>query len=74
MPKVEVVRPFNKHHHGGMVHEGEIITVEATRREELIRLGLARDPVVKAAPVTENRMAPAPANKMRGRPATKGRR
>lgn len=65
MPKVEVVRPFNEHHNGGMVHPPEIILVTDTRRSELIRLGLARDPVqaVRTAPTPENKMMPAPENK-----------
>lgn len=70
MPKVEVLKPFNRHAHGDMAHEGDVIEVTATRREELIRIGLARDPVaVKAAPEPDNKMAPAPANKAAPAPA-----
>lgn len=67
MPQVEVLRPFNERHDGGMVHPGAIITVTDTRRDELKRLGLARDPVVeKAAPDLGNKMAPVPTNKVDG--------
>lgn len=65
MPKVEVLKPFNRHARGDVVHPPEVIEVTETRAEELKRLGLARDPVAaqKAAPAPDNKMLPAPENK-----------
>ena len=77
MPKVEVLKPFNRHAHGDMVHPPEVIEVGDTRAAELKRLGLARDPVpaaeVKAAPVPDNKMAPAVENKAAPAPAARPR-
>lgn len=73
MPKVEVLKPFNRHARGDVVHPPEVIEVTETRAEELKRLGLARDPLPaqKAAPVPENKMLPAPENKAAPDPAKK---
>lgn len=75
MPKVEVLKPFNRHAHGDMVHPPEVIEVGDTRAAELKRLGLARDPAaeVKAAPVPDNKMAPAVENKAAPAPAARPR-
>jgi hypothetical protein len=75
MPTVEVLKPFNRHARGDMVHPPETIEVSETRAVELKRLGLARDPVpaIKAAPVPENKMAPAPENKAASAPEPKRR-
>lgn len=73
MPKVEVLKPFNRHTRGDVVHPPEVIEVTETRAAELKRLGLARDPVptMKAAPVPENQMAQPAANKMAPAPENK---
>lgn len=75
MPMVEVLKPFNRHAHGDMVHPPETIEVSETRAVELKRLGLARDPVPgeKAAPAPENKMAPVPVNKAAAAPEPKRR-
>ena len=67
MPKVEVLRSFNKTPQGDLAEIGETIEVHDTRAQELARLGLA-EPVkgAKAAPETENKMAPEPVNKDAG--------
>ena len=73
MPMVEVVKPFNRHARGDVVHPPEVIEVSETRAAELKRLGLARDPAPasKAAPAAENQMAPPAANKMARAPENK---
>ena len=75
MPKVEVLKPFNRHARGDVVQPPEVIEVTESRAAELKRLGLARDPVPvaqeKAAPTPENKMLPAPENKAAPDPAKK---
>jgi hypothetical protein len=73
MPMVEVMKPFNRHARGDMVHPPEVIEVSETRAVELKRLGLARDPLpmAKTAPAPQNQMAPPAANKMAPAPENK---
>ena len=69
--RVEVLKPFNKTPQGNLADIGEVIEVEASRKEELIRNGLAKStgrPETKAAPVPDNKMAPAPDDKAAKQP------
>ena len=71
MPKVKVLRSFNKTPQGDLADIGETIEVDDTRAQELTRLGLAEPvetgerPAAKAAPEPENRMAPTRRNRVR---------
>ena len=67
MPKVKVLRSFNKTPQGDLADIGETIEVDDTRAQELARLGLAEPAKgAKAASEAENKMAPEPANKDAG--------
>lgn len=61
--EIEALRPFNKTPQGELCEVGDTFPVDATRADELVRLGLARRTDGKAAPVPDNKMRPARSTK-----------
>ncbi|GLK68104.1 hypothetical protein [Hansschlegelia plantiphila] len=66
MSKAKILKPFNQHAAGGMVHPGDPdIEVSDAEHDELAVLGHVepRKRDAKVAPAADNKMKPAPASK-----------
>jgi hypothetical protein len=70
---IEALRPFNKTPQGDLCEVGDTFPVDATRADELERLGLAKRVGKFASPAdADTQAAPKPLNKAAPKPKAKG--